>query len=186
MRAWGGCASSARAAAAAQHVKSATILLPVPQLASLASCGRLSRRLASLRTSVSGCGGPLAAPPPPRHILGTSQWAAPSRNGKLRCCCQCVPTSLILQRLTPRLQAGDTRRPQRSQDLTLRPTLHDRADAQHDQHYGHRGRRTRGDRGRGGRCGRRGGGGRGRGRGGRTRVALALRAALNGAHLTHT
>ena len=123
-------------------------------------------------------------PPPP--LLGTSQWAAPSRNGKLRCCCQCVPTSLILRRLTPRLQAGDTRRPQRSQDLTLRPTLHDRADAQHDQHYGHRGRRTRSDRGRGGRCGRRGGGGRGRGRGGRTRVALALRAALNGAHLTYT
>eukprot|EP00964_Phaeocystis_antarctica_P021699 scaffold12064_cov54-Phaeocystis_antarctica.AAC.2 len=86
-----------------------------------------------------------------------------------------LPLTLTLTRL----QAGDTRRPQRSQDLTLRPTLHDRADAQHDQHYGDRGRCTRGDRGRGGRCGRRGGGGRGRGRGGRTRVALALRAALN-------
>ena len=87
MRAWGGCASSARAAAAAQHVKSAILLLPVPQLASLlvpqlaslASCGRLSRPLASLRTSVSGCGGPLAAPPPPRHEpVGRpkSQWEA--------------------------------------------------------------------------------------------------------------
>ena len=79
MRAWGGCASSARAAAAAQHVESATILLLVPQLASLASCGRLSRPLASLRTSVSGCGGPLAAPPPPRHEpVGRpkSQWEA--------------------------------------------------------------------------------------------------------------
>jgi hypothetical protein len=59
-----------------------TNILLVPHLAGLASCGLLSRRLASLRT---------------RH----EPVSRSKPNRKLRCWCQLLPTSLILRRLNP-------------------------------------------------------------------------------------